>query len=142
MASSARALVAPLSPHAAWTKQAAANRQIMLADILAEVSSEALQGDSLKAVLKRIVDCIITRLPVTVASIILLDESHSFFIDEVCSGHIDLVLPSELPWPVELGAAGRCVRTRQAQLIADVTDDPDYVAGNSLVCSEYLVPIQ
>ncbi len=136
------ALEAAASIRQSWSKRSAADRYFMLADLLAEISSEALQGDSLEAVLKRIVDCIIDRLPVTVASIILLDESHSFFIEEVWSGHIDLVLPSELPWPVELGAAGRCVRTGRPQLILDVANDPDYVPGNSLVCSEYLVPIR
>lgn len=142
MASSTLALDAAASLQSGWGTRSAAERQFMLADILAEVSSEALQGDSLETVLKRIVDCIINRLPVTVASIILLDQSNSFFIEEVWSGHIDLALPSDLPWPVALGAAGRCVRTRQAQLIADVSNDPDYIPGNSLVCSEYLVPIQ
>lgn len=114
----------------------------MLTTILAEVSSEALQGDSLEAVLKRIVDCVVNRLPVTVASIILLNEANTHFVREVFSGHIDLSLPGDLPWPVELGVAGRCARTGTSQLISDVSKDPDYVAGNSLVRSEYLVPIR
>lgn len=125
-----------------WLEHSAAERQIMLASILAEVSSEALQGDSLEAVLKRIVDCVINRLPVTVASIILLNTANTHFVEEVVSGHIDLSLPSDLPWPVELGVAGRCARTGASQLIADVKKDPDYVPGNSLVRSEYLVPIR
>lgn len=113
----------------------------MLTEILAQVSSEALQGDTLEAVLKRIVNCLIARLPVTIASIILLNERHTHFIQEVWSGELDLELPAELPWPVELGAAGRCVRSGLAQLITDVENDPDYVPGNSRVRSEYLVPI-
>ena len=125
-----------------WSGQSATERRNILADILAKISSEALQGDSLEAVLKRIVDCVIQRLPVTLASIILLNDSNSHFVQEVWSGTIDLELPGDLPWPVELGAAGRCVLLRRAQLIADVSADPDYVPGNSLVCSEYLVPIQ
>lgn len=124
-----------------WHRQAAAERRAMLTEILAQVSSEALQGDTLEDVLKRIVDCLIARLPVTIASIILLNESQSHFVQEVWSGEIDLELPAELPWPVELGAAGRCVRSGKAQLITDVESDPDYVPGNSRVNSEYLVPI-
>ena len=114
----------------------------MLAEILAQVSSEALQGDSLEAVLKRIVDRIMLRLPVTIASIILLNSSNTHFVQEVWASDLNLDLPTELPWPVELGAAGRCARTGEAQLIADVKCDPDYVPGNSDVRSEYLVPIR
>ena len=125
-----------------WSRHSATERRNMLADILAKISSDALQGDSLEGVLKRIVDCVIQRLPVTLASIILLNDSNTHFVEEVWSGTIDLELPGDLPWPVELGAAGRCVRLRRAQLIADVAADPDYVPGNSQVCSEYLVPIQ
>ncbi|MEZ5462256.1 GGDEF domain-containing protein [Dokdonella sp.] len=126
---------------AGWHRQSVAERRAMLTEILAQVSSEALQGDSLEAVLKRIVDCLVARLPVTIASIILLNESQTHFVQEVWSGELDLELPAELPWPVELGAAGRCVRSGEAQLIADVRSDPDYVPGNSRVSSEYLVPI-
>ena len=126
---------------AGWHRQSAAERRTMLTEILAQVSGEALQGDTLESVLKRIVDCLIARLPVTIASIILLNESQSHFVQEVWSGEIDLELPAELPWPVELGAAGRCVRSSQPQLITDVENDPDYVPGNSRVSSEYLVPI-
>ena len=41
-----------------------------------------------------------------------------------------------------VGAAGRCARTGEAQLITDVERDPDYVAGNHEVRAEYLVPIR
>ena len=43
-------------------------------------------------------------------------------------------------WPVCRGGAGRCARTGEPRLIADVDVDPDYVPGNSYVRSEYLVP--
>ena len=49
---------------------------------------------------------------------------------------------SRMPWPVEVGAAGRCARTGEVQLIADVAHDPDYVPGNDTVQSEYIVPIR
>jgi diguanylate cyclase (GGDEF)-like protein len=113
----------------------------MLAGILAQVSMEALQGDTLDSMLQRIVDCVAQRLPVAIASIILLNDDGTHFVQEVWSGTIDLELPEELPWPVEVGAAGRCVQSRAAVLITDVTADPDYVPGNRSVKSEYLVPI-
>jgi len=129
-------------PGASWLERDAPGRQAMLAAILAEVSNEALQGDTLEDVLQRIVDCLARQLPVAIASIILLNEAGTHFVEEVWSGELNLDLPSGLPWPVEIGAAGRCVRSGQAQLIADVEHDPDYVAGNRAVLSEYLVPIR
>jgi len=114
-----------------------------LTELLAEVSREALQGEDLQEVLRRIVECLVRNLPVAIASIILLDDDGSHFIEEVWAGDLDLY-PSELAhgWPVSVGAAGRCARTGQAQLINDVDSDPDYVPGNTAVRSEYLVPIR
>lgn len=114
----------------------------MLTEILAQVSMEALQGDTLEAVLQRIVDCVARRLPVTIASIILLNDDGTHFIQEVWSGTLDLYLPGELPWPVTVGVAGRCARSGEIQLITDVEADADYVPGNGEVKSEYLVPIR
>jgi diguanylate cyclase (GGDEF)-like protein len=114
-----------------------------LTGLLAEVSREALQGEDLEAVLRRIVDCLVRNLPVAIASIILLDDDGQHFVQEVWAGDLDLY-PTELAhgWPVSVGAAGRCARTGQAQLISDVDSDPDYVPGNTRVRSEYLVPIR
>ena len=130
------------SQHPLWDERDAFGRRAMLTEILAQVSHEALQGETLEAVLHAIVDCITRRLPVTIASIILLNEERTHFVQEVWSGMLELELPGGLPWPIELGAAGRCVRTGESQLITDFHDDPDYVPGNSAVCSEYIVPIR
>lgn len=130
------------SPDAAWDERDVAGRHGMLAGILAQVSAEALQGETLDDVLRRIVDCVTRRLPVAIASIILLDEDCTHFVKEVWSGELNLELPDGESWPVATGAAGRCARSGEAQLIADVSRDPDYVAGNPEVKSEYLVPIR
>jgi diguanylate cyclase (GGDEF)-like protein len=114
----------------------------MLTEILAQVSREALQGEGLEAVLQLIVDCLVRRLPVAIASIILLDENGTHFAQEVWAGELYLMEPTAAPWPITMGAAGRCARTGQVQLIADVSNDPDYVPGNIAVRSEYLVPIR
>lgn len=114
---------------------------LRLAGILAQVSREALQGEGLAAVMQRIVDCLIRQMPVTLASIIILNEACTHYVQEVFAGELDLALPATLPWPVSLGAAGRCVRSRQSVLIADVDLDPDYIPGNRAVRSEYLAPI-
>ncbi|MEO7431300.1 MAG: diguanylate cyclase [Dokdonella sp.] len=131
-----------LGSAANWDALDAAGRRVMLTEILAHVSSEALQGETLEAVLQRIVDCIAQRLPVTIARIIMLDEEGEHFVQEVWSGHLALDLPGGLPWPVSIGVSGRCARTGQPQLISNVSGDPDYVPGNRDVKSEYLVPIR
>ena len=117
-------------------------RELMLAEILARVSREALQAEGLDAVLQRIVDCIARDLPVAIASIILLNEARTHFVKEVWAGDLDLAQAEQLPWDVAVGVAGRCARTGQAQLIDDVHHDADYVAGNDAVRSEYIVPIR
>ncbi|GMU43777.1 MAG: diguanylate cyclase [Xanthomonadales bacterium] len=117
-------------------------RRTNLTEILAHVSRQAVQGDSLQPVLRGIVEGIVERLPVAVASIILLNEAGSHFTTEVLAGDLDLSPPDGgLPWPVTVGAAGRCARLGRAQWIPDVGADPDYVAGNREVRAEYLVPI-
>lgn len=125
-----------------WSESDAAGRHALRAEILAQVSNEALQGETLEDVLQAIVDCLARRLPVTIASIILLDEARTHFVQEVWAGELLLQAPGEMPWPVGVGAAGRCVRAGQPQLIENVADDPDYVAGHPDVRSEYLVPIR
>src|SRR5688572_10122975 len=84
--------------------------QARLTGILAEVSREALQGEGLEAVLQGIVDCVVRNLPVALASIILLDDDGALFVQEVWAGGLDLDVPGGLPWPVTVGAAGRCAR--------------------------------
>ncbi|WP_077442511.1 diguanylate cyclase [Rhodanobacter sp. C01] len=127
--------------HSLWSERDASDRRAMITEILAQVSMEALQGDTLEAMLQRIVDCVARRLPVAIASIILLNDEGTHFVQEVWSG-IELDLPGELPWPVTIGASGRCVRSGEPQLIVDVEADADYVPGNCRVKSEYLVPIR
>jgi diguanylate cyclase (GGDEF)-like protein len=126
----------------AWVDRDAPGRRVMLTEILAQVSREALQGESFEAVLQCIVDCLVQRLPVAIASIILLNDAGTNFVQEVWAGELNLAQPMPVSWPISTGASGRCARTGQTQLIADVDHDPDYVPGNLEVRSEYLVPIR
>ncbi|RZA10038.1 MAG: sensor domain-containing diguanylate cyclase, partial [Lysobacteraceae bacterium] len=126
-----------------WEERDARDRRALLTELLARVSREAGEGEDLDAVLRRIVDCLVERLPVAIASIILLNEACTHFVHQVWSGEctLDVLQPAD-NWPVSKGAAGRCVRTGVAQLIGDVSRDPDYLVGNLDVRSEYLVPIR
>ena len=126
-----------------WGERDARDRRALLTELLARVSREANEGEDLDAVLRRIVDCLVDQVPVAIASIVLLNEACTHFVHEVWAGELTLsVLQPADVWPVSKGAAGRCARTGVAQLISDVSRDPDYLAGNSEVRSEYLVPIR
>lgn len=139
-AANSQAGVAPPVP---WEGQDAIARSGVLNRILVRIAREALQGDSLDALMQGICDCLVAELPVAIASVILLDEPGTHFIHEVYAGELTLSpLPSEGSWPVSRGCAGRCARTGEPQLVADVDRDPDYVAGNPHVRSEYLIPIR
>ena len=120
----------------------AVGRDTALTDILAQVSREALQGEGLDEVLQGIVDCLVRRLSVSIVSIMLLDDDGAQFVQEVWAGELDLDQSFALPWPVTRGAAGRCVRSGEPQLINNLEQDRDYVPGHHAVRSEYLVPIR
>lgn len=125
-----------------WTGADELGRRALLAEILAQISREALDVDSVDQTLQSIVDCLARQLPVQIASILLLDETAEYFVSEVWAG--DLLLTPVLPgaWPVTQGASGRCARLGSPQLIEDTDNDPDYVPGHPNVRSEYLVPIR
>lgn len=126
-----------------WDGQDAPARRATLTRVLVRISRDALQGASLDSLLQGICDCLVAELPVTIASVILLDEANTAFIREFYAGRLTRSpLAATGAWPVDVGAAGRCARLRQPQLIADVATDPDYVPGNDFTCSEYLVPIR
>lgn len=132
-----------LSPAAASAGADARGDSASLAEILAQVSREALQGEDLDAVLRGIVDCLVQRLPVAIASIILLNDVGTHFEREVYAGELLLTQPGlGEDWPVTVGAAGRCVRLGEPLLVTDVDSDPDYVSGNPSVRAEYMVPIR
>ena len=126
-----------------WGTQDAPARRVTLTRLLGRISREALQGESLRPILQGICDCLVSELPVPIASIILLDEATTGFVDEVWAGELVLdPMPIAIGWAVTRGAAGRCARLGTSQLIVDVDADPDYVAGHPDVRSEYLVPIR
>lgn len=114
-----------------------------LMELLSQVARTALEEDDLERLLKKVVTFLGERLPVTISSIALLDESGMKFETEVYAGELlsDLT-GAEGGWPIHRGVAGRCVRTGEAQLVLDVSTDPDYVVGNPLVRSEYITPIR
>lgn len=117
-------------------------RQGTLTDMMSQVSRLAMDATELSEILKRVVHYIAEKFPVDVASILLLDDDATTFVFEVYSGSLELRMPEGDEWPVTVGVCGRCVRTGLPQLVMDAASDPDYVAGNDTVQSEYIVPIR
>lgn len=114
-----------------------------LTRVLVRISREALQGAELDTILKGICDCLVTELPVPIASINLLDDPPTRFLRYVQSGELMLdASPIADGWPITRGVSGRCVRLGVPQLVNNVHLDPDYIVGNAEVNSEYLVPIR
>ncbi|MEO8504512.1 MAG: sensor domain-containing diguanylate cyclase [Acidobacteriota bacterium] len=114
-----------------------------LMEMLSQVSRVALEEENLSELLQSVVRYIAERLPVGVASILLVDATCENFVTEVCAGDLVLVPPNgSAVWPVTMGACGRCARTGEAQLISDTANDFDYLVGNPAVRSEYITPIR
>lgn len=124
-----------------WPAGTTAGPRGRLAEILTQVSREALQGDSFETVLQRTVDCLARHLPIAVASICLLNQERSQVVQEVRAG-IDRDVPLQLPRPVALGAQRRGVSTGRSQLVADVALDADYALRSGRIKSEFMVPLR
>ena len=126
-----------------WDQQDAPARQATLTRILIRISREALQGGNLDSLMQGICDCLVAELPVFVVSVLLLDDDNRQFVREVYSGEFTRSpLAVSGYWPITVGAAGRCVQLGRPHLIRDTATDPDYVPGNAVTRSEYLVPIR
>ena len=131
------------TPALPWDAQDAQQRHATLTRILVRISREALQGAELESILRGICGCLVAELPVAIASVLLLDRNNTCFVHEVAAGQRTLSpLAAHGSWPVDVGLVGRCARRGVTQLVADVDADPDYVAGNPDVRSEYLIPIR
>lgn len=132
-----------VTPALRWDAQDAQRRRATLTRILVRISRDALQGAGLDSILQGICDCLVAELPVAIASVVLLDEGGTQFVREVYAGErTTSPLAAHGNWMVDVGVIGRCARLGVTQLVSDVTADPDYVAGNPRVRSEYLVPIR
>src|SRR6185503_18602937 len=68
-----------------------------LMEILTQVSQAALESGSLEERLHRIANFLYDRLPVAIASILLLDSTGGRFVSETDSGDLPLDFPDD--WP-------------------------------------------
>jgi len=126
-----------------WSEQDASARQVTLTRILIRISREALQEGSVDSIMKGICNCLVAELPVAIASVLLLNDDNTEFIHEVYAGEFtQSPLAATGKWPITVGAVGRCARLGRAHLVRDTATDPDYVPGNAISRSEYMVPVR
>lgn len=73
-------------------------------------------------------------------SIALLDPDRTHWSVQAVSGLLAQAPPTRRP--ISEGIIGRALRSGNKQVVADVSADPDYVAGHPAIRSELVVPLQ
>lgn len=76
------------------------------------------------------------------AAVVVVEEDPSYFRLVATAGYEDIDVGPYARFPVGLGIVGRCFRTGEAQLLADVTRDPDYLEVDPRTRSEMTVPLR
>ena len=99
-----------------------------LMEMMSEVSRTALEATDLEELLERVTRYIHDRFPLELVSIVMVDPARNEFVNMVTTG--DAFVEPAQRWPIDLGAIGRCVRSRATQFIPDVSADPEYVMVN------------
>lgn len=117
-------------------------QRVELLGMLSELSRTAIDADGLDEVLLRIVQFLRERFALESVGVLLADSSPDRLRFSAHAGNSVFHGRSGGDWPATLGVVGRAFRTGQAQYVADVIDDPDYVLGNPAVTTEYVLPIR
>lgn len=76
------------------------------------------------------------------AVVVVADDDRSTFRLVATTGYEHVDLAPYHRFPVTRGVVGRCLRTGEPQLLADVEGDPDYMAVDPLTRSEMAVPLR
>lgn len=117
-------------------------QRVELLSMLSELSRTAIDADGLDEVLLRIVQFLRERFALESVGVLLADPGSGRLRFSAQAGNSVFHGRHGGDWPVTLGVIGRAFRTGEAQYVADVIDDPDYVLGNPSVMAEYVLPIR
>jgi PAS domain S-box-containing protein len=113
-----------------------ANRQTTLYETLRAVSGQL----NLDTIARSAVEAIFKFTGWSQASIIMPDEEGTHWVVRAASGR--LLRASGMTMPMDKGVTGRTFRTRQTQVVPDVSVDPDYVAEDLTTRSCLTVPLK
>lgn len=118
-------------------------RRARLLEILQEASQSALGAGDPGALLERIVTYLEERFGFPVVEAVLIDDRGERFSLRASTGSAASAARVGDSWPLSAGGiVGRALRTGETQFVADVAEDPEYVALSPEVCSELVVPIR
>ena len=117
-------------------------RRAGLLEMLGELGRVATDAGELGLLLDRVVGFVLERFPLLLAAILLVDADGSQFGQTAFAGELVPAARRGRRWPVSAGIVGRAIRTGQAQLVADVSADPDYLRVNEATVAELVVPIR
>lgn len=113
-----------------------AQRRIWLLETLHQVNAAITNSDDIESEFQQIVDEINLRFAFTSVAIGVVENGWIIYkgvtvdLNEEGNRH-----------PISVGVCGRVARTGVAELIADVSQDPDYLNVSNLVTRELVVPI-
>ena len=114
-------------------------QKLDLLDALYRISTLSTAKKSFEEVLSDVIDEAQKSLPQGDLAILLLDDEGHRLVLRHRGGYPDHVEGMHIP--IEKGIAGRCARTGEAQLVDDVSRDPDYIRGVRGARSQLTVPL-
>ncbi len=117
-------------------------QRVELLGMLSELSRTAIDAEGLDEVLLRIAQFLCERFALESVGVLLAGSSPDRLRLSAHAGTSVFDGRGGGDWPATLGVVGRAFRTGQAQYVADVIGDPDYVLGNPAVTTEYVLPIR
>jgi diguanylate cyclase (GGDEF)-like protein len=117
-------------------------RRTRLVAMIGELMRTALEAEGLDATLQRIVEFFLARFALESCAVLLADDTGEHLRRSARAGRSIFHTSSDDDWPATRGVIGRAFRTGQAQHVADVAADPDYLAGNDDVVAEFALPVR
>jgi diguanylate cyclase (GGDEF)-like protein len=117
-------------------------QRLQLLGMLSELSRTAIEADGLDEVLLHIAGFLRERFALESVGVLLVEGKQPRLRFKAHAGNSVFHDRGGGDWPESLGIIGRAFRSGQAQYVADVIDDVDYVLGNPAVAAEYVLPIR
>lgn len=117
-------------------------RRTALLGMVGELMRAALEADGLDQTLQRIVDFFLSRFRLENCCVALVDDAGEQLRLSAHAGESVFHAGGGREWPPALGVIGRAFRTGDAQYVADVGTDPDYVTGSGAVIAEFALPVR
>lgn len=117
-------------------------RRTILLTMMSDLARIAIEAGDLDQTLRRIVQFLRSRFALEISSVLLFDDARERLVLRAHAGRSTFSRRLGEDWPSGEGVVGRAQRSGEMEFVPDVACDPDYVAGNSSVRAELVVPIR